>query len=150
MSNVLSQENVTRIGELNKELGDLQPKIAELQSKVVELDGFKQRESAIRKEMSVLLGVAVAKSNRGRPRTKGDGSTSNKVKLPVLLTKLATEAQKPLKLAELTDMALAAGYESKATDFSNMVMQSLTKLVKEGVLVKDNENRTYVVKAVAA
>lgn len=87
---------------------------------------------------------------RGRPK----GSTNkNKVAkpdddgksidLPSLLETIAQQVNKPLLLADFVTLAREAGYTTKAKDFSNMVYQSVLKLVKKGLFRKNEETRAY-------
>lgn len=70
-------------------------------------------------------------------------SASTDGDLPTLLTQIAADARKPLKIADFVELARKSGYQSDANDFPNMVYQSLRKLVKRGVLEKDQDSRNY-------
>lgn len=88
---------------------------------------------------------------RGRPKkvqvTTDDGKQMD---LPHLLETIAQEVGRPLKQSDFVTLVREAGYKSQAKDFSNMIYQSLLKLVKRGVLEKDSDNRTYTFSGKAA
>lgn len=77
----------------------------------------------------------------GRTATKEGGGDWKD--LPTLLSHIAETQSRALKLADFVQLARAAGYTSDAKDFPNMVYQALLKLVKRGVLEKDQESRDY-------
>ncbi len=88
-----------------------------------------------------------APKRRGRPpgstnkaKVPSDGKTIN---LPSLLETIAQQMSKPLKIDNFVTLVNQSGYESKAKDLSNMIYQSLTKLVKKGRFKKNDETREY-------
>lgn len=91
---------------------------------------------------------------RGRPPGTGKAATAAKaagvatddgksVDLPTLLETIAQQVNRPLLLADFVTLARQAGYTTKAKDFSNMVYQSVLKLVKKGLFRKNDETRAY-------
>ena len=96
---------------------------------------------------------AVAKKKG--PKTKAATSTDIDTKieagdldLPDLLTMIAQQVASPLRHPDFLKLVLASGYKQgmwKAKDKSNMVYQSLNKLVKRGTLKKDPDSREYSV-----
>ena len=62
--------------------------------------------------------------------------------LPSMLAQIAAET-KPLMLADFVALAREAGYVTEAKDFPNRVYQALLKLVRQGVLKKDQGSRVY-------
>jgi hypothetical protein len=99
---------------------------------------------------------AVAKKKG--PKTKAATSTDIDTKieagdldLPDLLTMIAQQVASPLKHLDFLKLVLASGYKPggeglwEAKDKSNMVYQSLNKLVKRGTLKKDPDSREYSV-----
>ena len=89
------------------------------------------------------------------PKTKAATSTDIDTKieagdldLPDLLTMIAQQVASPLRHPDFLKLVLASGYKQgmwKAKDKSNMVYQSLNKLVKRGTLKKDPDSREYSV-----
>lgn len=100
---------------------------------------------------------AAAKKKKG-PKTKAAASTTSTdtkieagdLDLPDLLTMIAQQVASPLKHPDFLKLVLASGYKSEAKDKSNMVYQSLNKLVKRGTLTKDPDSREYNLVADAA
>lgn len=88
---------------------------------------------------------------RGRPpgsknvvKVDADSSDDGKsVDLQSLLQTIAQETAKPLMIKDFVALSLQSGYTTKAKDFSNIVYQSVLKLVKKGVFRKDSETRAY-------
>jgi len=88
---------------------------------------------------------------RGRPKgttnaAKAAGVATDdgkSVDLPTLLETIAQQVNRPLLLADFVTLAREAGYTTKAKDFSNMVYQSVLKLVKKGLFKKNEETRAY-------
>lgn len=88
---------------------------------------------------------------RGRPKgstnaAKAAGVATDdgkSVDLPTLLETIAQQVNRPLLLADFVTLAREAGYTTKAKDFSNMVYQSVLKLVKKGLFKKNDETRAY-------
>jgi hypothetical protein len=88
---------------------------------------------------------------RGRPKgttnaVKAAGVATDdgkSVDLPTLLETIAQQVNRPLLLADFVTLAREAGYTTKAKDFSNMVYQSVLKLVKKGLFKKNEETRAY-------
>jgi hypothetical protein len=59
--------------------------------------------------------------------------------LPTLLTKIAADAKRPLKISDFVSLARSSGYKTAARDFGNMVYQALLKLCKKNVLSKNDD-----------
>ncbi len=96
--------------------------------------------------------TTATKGRRGRPRKNATPETDVKVQvdgsdkeLPDLLTAIAQEVGKPMRLPDYLAVVLASGYQSEAKDKSNMVYQALNKLVKRGTLVKNPDNGEYAI-----
>jgi hypothetical protein len=96
--------------------------------------------------------VSVQRRGRGRGRPKAENGKPKKKSgeragsLPALLMEIAQKSKKPLKIEDFVTRVLEGGYKSDAKNFSNIVYQNLTKLVKSKRLEK--EDKEY--KAVAA
>lgn len=74
----------------------------------------------------------------------GDGDGDGKViDLPGLIETIGQQVHKPLTVADFVTLVLESGYTTKAKDFSNIVYQSLHKLVKRGMFVRNGETRAY-------
>jgi len=84
---------------------------------------------------------------RGRGRPKGSRNVKNtdgkSISLENLLENIAREVKKPLLQKEFVALVNQAGYSSGSKKFSNVVYQSLLKLVKKGRFVKDEATKTY-------
>lgn len=89
---------------------------------------------------------------RGRPpgsknvaKVAADGAADDgkSVDLQSLLQNIAQQTDKPLMIKDFVSLSLQSGYTTKAKDFSNIVYQSVLKLVKKGVFRKDSETRAY-------
>ena len=86
---------------------------------------------------------------RAHARTKSRVNASEvngekKMRLPALLTVLGQQnAGRALTYKELAQLVQDSGYASESKNFSNMVYQSLQKLVKRGLYTKNDETREY-------
>jgi hypothetical protein len=87
---------------------------------------------------------------RGRPKGTTNAAKAGvaaddgkSVDLPTLLETIAQQVNRPLLLSDFVTLAREAGYTTKAKDFSNMVYQSVLKLVKKGLFKKNEETRAY-------
>jgi hypothetical protein len=133
---------------------------------IAALDGIQsgggvQKKKAKKKTKERAEGEQPAAPKRGRGRPPGsknkpkEGTAPRKeeqekvVKLPELLVTLSQQSNKPMELADFVKLSHDFGYKSKAANFSNMVYQSLMKLVKTGVMTKNSETRCYEVSKVA-
>lgn len=77
-------------------------------------------------------------------REFSESNGEKKMRLPSLLVVLGQQnAGRALTYKELAEMVQASGYASESKNFSNMVYQSLQKLVKRGVYNKNEETREY-------
>lgn len=143
-------------------------RVAELAN---ELMGLNERRLVVRKELAELAvslasdvaddspTVAATATPRRVAQTRTQkqpksitvvGRNDKQPDLPTLLTQIAANSPKPLKIADFVSAVRATGYQSEAEDFPNMVYQALLKLVKRGVLEKDKDSRDYhYVKAAA-
>lgn len=78
-------------------------------------------------------------------RRKSKGSKSKQPNLPAVLE--AIGAQHASRSFDYRDLALivqkSGKYKSESEDFSNMVYQSLTKLVKRGIYERNPETRQF-------
>jgi hypothetical protein len=70
-------------------------------------------------------------------------SDGKNIRLPQLLVSIGQQQSSPVKLDELCKLVKEAGYESYASNFSNMVYQSLQKLIKKGFFARNDETREY-------
>lgn len=70
-------------------------------------------------------------------------SDGKNIRLPQLLVSIGQQQSSPVKLEELCKLVKEHGYESNASNFSNMVYQSLQKLIKKGFFARNNETREY-------
>jgi hypothetical protein len=153
---------VQRLEELDVELGSLlggTSTVKKVAAKTAE---------AVRPAATAAVVATTGKKRRGRPkgsknkpatgRKRGRPKTSDKpesdvkvavngseMELPDLLTTIAQEVGKPMKLPDFLSVVLSSGYQSDAKDKSNMVYQALNKLVKRGTLKKDPDSREYVI-----
>lgn len=97
----------------------------------------------INEELGDYSMILKPKKKLGRPK----GSTKkNKLAnsgLKDILCKIAFEANKPLKVADFVVIARKSDYKTEAKDFSNMVYQSLRRLVELEIFVK-NDDKEYV------
>jgi hypothetical protein len=84
--------------------------------------------------------AAAAAATKAAGVATDDGKS---VDLPTLLETIAQQVNRPLLLADFVTLARQAGYTTKAKDFSNMVYQSVLKLVKKGLFRKNDETRAY-------
>jgi hypothetical protein len=90
--------------------------------------------------------AAPAKKRAGRPKaTKAGVPTEDgkMIDLPTLLETIGQNLNKPITLPDFVTLVRQYGYTTKAKDFSNMVYQSLLKLVKRGKFKKNDETRCY-------
>lgn len=70
-------------------------------------------------------------------------SDGKNIRLPQLLVSIGQQQSSPVKLEELCKLVKEAGYESNASNFSNMVYQSLQKLIKKGFFARNSDTREY-------
>jgi len=86
------------------------------------------------------------KGSTNAPKVAATGVVTDdgkSVDLPSLLETIAQQVNRPLLLTDFVTLAREAGYTTKAKDFSNMVYQSVLKLVKKGKFKKNEETRAY-------
>ena len=77
-----------------------------------------------------------------QPEAAG-GDDGKAIDLPGLIETIGQQVHKPLTVADFVTLVLESGYTTKAKDFSNIVYQSLHKLVKRGMFVRNGETRAY-------
>lgn len=70
-------------------------------------------------------------------------SEGKNIRLPQLLINIGQQLDAPAKLEQICALVKSAGYESNASDFSNMVYQGLQKLIKKGVFARNSDTREY-------
>jgi len=136
----------------------------------VELVSLRSQQEKISKQISLLeelIGLEtqhagqdapspVSSSRKNKPKTKtvrakrrtaqaGAVVTSEgkHVRLPQLLINIGQQLDGPAKLEQICALVKSAGYESNASDFSNMVYQALQKLIKKGDFARNSETREY-------
>ena len=149
-------ERAKRVAENAQELAGLLERVGELKSQMRE-DYYALIDEEVSAAVAPTNAVTTDRPKRGRPpgsrkeagitvigrqSTAGTGTGEWK-DLPSLLSHIAETQNRPLKLADFVQLARSAGYNTQAKDFPNMVYQSLLKLVKRGVLEKDQESRDY-------
>lgn len=92
-----------------------------------------------------------AGSAKGRKSTAGKNrdAEGNRLTLPAVLMEVLSKAKGPLTHDDLLKQVRHAGYHTKAGDFSNILYQAVTKLVREGKLTKidDDKTRKYTLAA---
>lgn len=153
-------ERAKRVAENAQELAGLLERVAEVKAQMRD-DYYALIDEEVAAAVTATTANAVTadRPRRGRPPGSGKKETGITVigrqqtvkentsgewkDLPTLLSHIAETQNRPLKLADFVQLARAAGYTSDAKDFPNMVYQSLLKLVKRGVLEKDQESRDY-------
>jgi hypothetical protein len=122
---------------------DQNHRLAELAKERVRLlERLSDIDREIASEMATNMPIPAAKSG---VLSAVDGVEKGEVEradLPTLLGKIAAKS-KPLTLPEFVFLSRQAGYASEARDYPNMVYQALLKLVRKGVLMKDNASRVY-------
>ena len=150
---MLTKEHGQKVQELFQEMIGLTDRLAEVKQ---ELAGFGVRLEEVSDLPTVTVSAAKKSApaangvkRRGRPpknpaAAPAEGG-SQRVVLGDLLVEIAEKARQPLKLDAFVAKALEAGYETKSTadKFPNLVYQSLNKLVKQGMFVRDPETRQY-------
>lgn len=140
----MSLEKAQRVAELAQERVGLLERLADVNKEIASAmvdDGSTEvvarpAQAAPKKKG----GNSITVIGKGTPRKAVDG---DKPDLPTLLERIAAEQKRPLKIADFVALARQAGYQTEAKDFPNMVYQALLKLVKRGVLEKDQESRDY-------
>jgi hypothetical protein len=142
---------------INEEIG-LMTRILQIRQQFRALGIEAPYSRKLEENIAAVNGHALPK-RRGRPpgsknRPKGDNDNDHDEKkaLPLyaLLETISMQAGKPLTHAEFVEAALQTGYQSKAADFSNMVYQSLLKLVKGGSFSKNDDDRTFAILMIPA
>jgi hypothetical protein len=143
----MSLEKAQRVAELAQERVGLLERLADVNREIAAAmadepgavsDTTVVRSTAPAPKKAKKTGITVI--GKGVPRKTDDGKQPD---LPTLLAQIAAEQQRPLKIADFVSLARAAGYQTDAKDFPNMVYQALLKLVKRGILEKDQESRDY-------
>jgi len=124
-------------------------RVAELAQERVRL---LERLTEIDKELANEMASSNTPAPAARPTAKGIGrivgvgkgheADGKQPDLPTLLAQIAAKT-KPLKLADFVALSREAGYVTEARDFPNMVYHALLKLVRQGVLKKDQASRVY-------
>lgn len=89
--------------------------------------------------------IVVNSSVRGRPKSNEirinvDGS---ELALPELLQNIAEQSDRPLRHQDFVHAVLESGYESESENISGVVHKALQKLVKSGIIYKDNDKSLY-------
>lgn len=142
-----------RIDEIRQELGNSTKVVAKGNDRVKAVKAVKAEAP---KQPKVPQQDAGEKRKRGRPPGSKNkpkdgeqteaavgGDDGKAIDLPGLIETIGQQVQKPLTVADFVTLVLESGYTTKAKDFSNIVYQSLHKLVKRGMFVRNGETRAY-------
>lgn len=133
---------------INEEIG-LMSRILQIRQQLRAMGIEAPYSRKIEENIAAVNGNALPK-RRGRPpgsknRQKGEEADEKKsMPLYALLENISLLAAKPLSHAEYVEAAIQSGYQSKAADFSNMVYQSLLKLVKGGSFTKSEDGKFFI------
>lgn len=119
----------------------------EISGTVVQTPGVKTTAPVVGNEVKKRRGRPKGSTNVTKVATEGaeanEDNDGKSVDLQTLLETIAQQVNRPLLLADFVTLARQAGYTTKAKDFSNMVYQSVLKLVKKGLFKKNEETRAY-------
>lgn len=154
-ANAVLAEKIKQAELLQEEIGLLQ-RVQEIE---LERNGKVAASKSTRTTKSTKIAVkdkskyvkAEGGKRRGRPPGSKNVKSANdsndddgkSIDLQSLLSTIAQQTGKPLLIKDFVALALESGYTTKAKDFSNIVYQSVLKLVKKGVFQKNTETRAY-------
>lgn len=131
---------------INEEIG-LMSRILQIRQQLRAMGVEAPYSRKMEENIAAVNGNALPK-RRGRPpgsknRPKGENEAEDKKAMPLyaLLENISMLAQKSMSHVEFVEAAIQSGYQSKAADFSNMVYQSLLKLVKGGSFTKTEDGK---------
>lgn len=121
--------------------------LEELVDLEVQHGGHQARPVAARKLAARTAATDNPKIRRAKKTSRQIGavvsSDGKNIRLPQLLVSIGQQQSSPVKLEELCKLVKEAGYESNASNLSNMVYQSLQKLIKKGFFARNDETRDY-------
>ena len=124
------------IVELQRILGDRKKQLEKLHRK---RDTIQRSLNEIDAEIAKVSGGAAGESTGGRATGKGSRARNDRP-LPDYMEEVMVKAGRPMKVNEIVEAVLAAGYKTTSASFKNIINQ---QLIKERKRFQHTDRGTY-------